>query len=119
VSGPFVRKNTLTVTCYAVAADGTNTQPSGVTVNLSYKNLSGVVSSSSFALTYVAPTQVTETDPITGNTFTKTIGNNWTGTFDTSVCGPGQVDWVAYASGAIQPAAQGTFLVQANKANVV
>ena len=44
-------------------------------------------------------------------------GVTWMGAWDSSVA-QGRVDWAIYSEGSVQAAAQGTFYVQANSANV-
>jgi hypothetical protein len=60
-----------------------------------------------------APPQLTQTISLT----LQSDGVTWQGTWDSSVA-EGRVDWVVYSAGSVQAAAQGTFYVQANSANV-
>jgi hypothetical protein len=60
------------------------------------------------------PPQLTQTIALT----LQSDGVTWQGTWDSSVA-EGRVDWVIYSAGAVQAAAQGTFFVQANSANVM
>lgn len=90
----FVRKNELTLT---VTIPGT--QPNSVSAHLSYKALDGTNASATISLTYMSP--------------------SWTGGWDSTGSGQGTVYWVAYGSGGVQPAAQGSFEICANAANTV
>lgn len=60
-----------------------------------------------------APTLLTSTVVLT----LQSDGVTWSGTWDSSVA-EGRVDWAVYSTGAVQAAAQGNFVVQANSANV-
>lgn len=79
---------------------------------------------------YVPPTQPTSavaqlnfcslTGQQVSTTIPMTLGSNgftWSCTWDSSACGGGLVTWVVYASGVVQAAAQGQFVVLANSAN--
>ena len=59
------------------------------------------------------PQQLSQTITLT----LQSDGVTWQGAWDSSVA-EGRVDWVIYSAGAVQAAAQGTFFVQANSANV-
>ena len=60
-----------------------------------------------------APQQLKQTINLT----LQSDGVTWMGTWDSSVA-QGRVDWAIYSEGSVQAAAQGTFYVQANSANV-
>lgn len=97
----FVRKNLLEAVATFTAADGSNTQPSAVTLVVNYNNISGVQTQSQVSLTFNATT------------------DDWIGAWDTSVVKSGNVDWVIFGSGSLQAAAQGSFQIEANRANNV
>ena len=56
---------------------------------------------------------------------TLTLGNDergrpeWTGSWDTSVAGPGRADWVVQTLGPLKTADEGNFMIVANEANGV
>ena len=43
--------------------------------------------------------------------------NCWSGSWDSSVAGPGRVEWVVQSAGALLAAAEGVFYIDANEAN--
>lgn len=59
------------------------------------------------------PPQLTQTISLT----LQSDGVTWSGTWDSSVA-EGRVDWTVWSTGPVVAAAQGTFVVQANSANV-
>lgn len=96
----FTRLNALTITVTFTPAVSGGPQPSTAYVSLSYKNLDCAVTSALIDLAYNA------------------TPNNWTGTWDTANAGPGTVQWAAYGAGAMHAAAEGTFNLTANAANI-
>lgn len=96
----FVRKNLLVCTGVFLPASGSAT-PSAATVNLSFKNMSGVLTSEEVPLTL------------------GTDGVTWTGTWDSSQCVGGDVEWAIWSTGDVQAAQQGKFTIKANRANTL
>ena len=101
MTAPIVRGNIAEATATFTANDGSATQPSAATVYLTYKDLGGLVHTASTPMTYFSSS------------------NTWVGLWDTSVAGNCTVDWVAKGTGTLQAATQGSFVVQANDANVI
>ena len=102
--GSFVRKNKLVLSGTFTASDGSATAPSTVTANLAYTNTGGSPAQASVVLTLGAD------------------GVTWSGSWDSSVALIGQasqVNWVVYTAGALVAAAEGTFTLAANSANVI
>ena len=97
----FVRKNLLVATAAFTAADGSNTQPSSATLVVNYNNISGVPTQAQVSMTFNSTT------------------DDWIGTWDTSVVKSGNVDWMVFGVGSLQAAAEGSFQINANKANTV
>jgi hypothetical protein len=97
----FVRKNLLVATAAFTAADGSSTQPSSADMVVKYNDISGVSRLTTVGLTFNSST------------------NTWVGTWDSSAAQGGAVEWMVYGVGSLQAAVQGSFLLQANSANVV
>lgn len=95
----FIRKNMLVASCVVAASDGTTTQPSTMTCYLDYEDLSGTQRKTSFPLTY------------------DSVNNVWTGSWDSSASGDGEVQWMIAGVGAVQVADQGKLQIAANQAN--
>ena len=96
----FVRKNLLI--CTAIFADPAldGAQPSSVVAYLTFTNRSGVQETDQVSLSYSSSTK------------------QWSGSWDSSACQDGNVDWMIYGAGSLQAAAQGSFQITANTANV-
>ena len=96
----FVRKNLLI--CTAVFSDPAldGDQPSSVTATLTFTNNSAVQETDHVTLTYDSATK------------------QWSGSWDSSVCQGGNVDWVIFGTGGLQASSQGSFQITANTANV-
>lgn len=100
----FVRKNLLVIKAFFNAPEGWSSdtippQPSSAVAVVRYCTLQGSTNETSINLT------------LGGD------GVTWSGTWDSSVAGPGRVDWVVYSSGGVEAASQGSFVIQANSAN--
>lgn len=96
----FVRKNELVISGTFEVEDSPTTQPSTATAVISYKTGSGATASATISLS-------------------KDANNVWSGAWDSSAAGEGRVDWVVYCSGGVIAAAEGTFMISANRANTV
>lgn len=58
-------------------------------------------------------------DPATSTiTLTKDADDVWSGVWDSNLAGCGTVQWVIRCSGGVQAAAQGSFVITANAANL-
>jgi len=94
----FVRKNKIVCRGTFVAEDGSGTQPSSAEAVLTYTNLSGGVSTDTVALANTAGV--------------------WSGVWDSSNAGPGDVEWTIYGYGALVAALDGRFTIKANASNL-
>lgn len=97
----FVRKNIIVCTVTFTAADGTTTQPSAANLVLNYCNPQGAPQNATLTMSY-----------------NSTLGA-WQAEWDSSASGNGPVFWMAYGYGLLQAAAEGSFDIAANAANVV
>jgi hypothetical protein len=107
----FVRKNLVTINakfvppgyepwnCQTNAPNPPPIQPTMAEAVLGFKNLSGA--------------NVSQTIPMTLGS----DGVTWSCLWDSSAAGAGEVEWVVFASGAVQSANQGRFQILANRVN--
>lgn len=95
----FVRGNNITCSGTFTPASGT-AQPTSAVAILTYKDATtGLDTSSTVSLT-------------------ADVNSVWSGTWNSLLAQEGTVEWRIQASGSLQAAAQGQFLLQANDANV-
>ena len=98
IPGHVVRRNRLTFSATFTPSDGSLASASAAHLTLTYTNRQGATS--------------------TDNVELANSSGVWSATWDTSNVGSGQrVDWVSWCEGPLQAAAQGSFHVDANKAN--
>jgi hypothetical protein len=97
----FVRKSLITITAVArVPGQPLSVQPANGLLVLRYKQAGCCDTSVSIVMTNNgAPDYV------------------WSAVWDSSATPGGRVDWVAYFSGGVQAAQEGSFFVEANDAN--
>ena len=94
----FVRKNALVCSGVFTAVDGDLTaQPTNAELVVAYISAAGVAATQTIELAV--------TDGV------------WSGSWDSSVAGPGRVDWMVHCWNGLVAAAQGSFEVIANAAN--
>lgn len=96
----FVRGNTLLISGH-FWNDG-DVQPSSATCTLRYRDLTNRVQTTTITLTSALDAD--------SHYF-------WSGSWDSSVAGPGRVEWAVQSSGALCAAAEGDFEIIANRAN--
>lgn len=94
----FVRGSLVTCAVTFTPTSGTS-QPSDAYIVLAYTNTSNVEVETTLTLTRDATTNI------------------WSASWDSTLANAGQVDWWAYSSGAVQAAAQGSFVVKTNRAS--
>ncbi len=94
----FTRQNQLTITVQFVAADGTPTQPQNATLRLVYVGLTSQKVIEDITLSYMYGV--------------------WSGVWDSTPCKGGVVAWVARGYGGYSAAKQGSFIIDANAANM-
>jgi len=97
----FVRKNKLLISGTFKPKPGQSGTPSAASVRLVYTDMSGA--------------QTDETLSMTHDTTTDT----WSALWDTNNCKGGEVFWVAWCTGGLVGSTQGSFAINANKANTV
>ena len=87
-----------------------DTQPTSVRCVICYRDVNDHRQTATIALTAAIDTW-TDDD---GNVHTVDV---WSGSWDTSVAGPGRVGWVVQSVGPCQVAEEGHFTIVANEAN--
>lgn len=98
MSDHIIRGNRLTFKAQFTPSDGSVVVPSEAYLTLVYKDRSGGLQTDNVAL--------------------QNIAGVWTGSWDTSNVGSGQrVEWMSWCEGLLQAAVQGSFHIDANKAN--
>lgn len=103
----FVRKNLIIFKSFFFVPDqAKSVQPTSVSMVLRFKNTNGVATQVTIALT---SSGATPTPP--------TPAYEWSGQWDSSAAQEGTVYWTAYASGTVQAAEQGSFVIDANPSN--
>lgn len=96
----FVRKNALVCNGVFTAVEGDLTaQPNNAELVVAYTNTAGA--------------------PATQTIELSVADGVWSGSWDSSVAGPGRVDWMVHCWNGLVAAAQGSFEVIANSANIV
>jgi hypothetical protein len=98
----FVRKNLLTLSgqFWTPGQEKNEPQPISVSAVLRYRSItSGELVETVFPL------------------FMNSATNVWSATWDSSVSMDGRVEWCVYSAGDVVAAAQGFFMIEANKAN--
>lgn len=95
-----VRKNELTCVATFTPVDGSNAAPSNARATLVFKNLQDQ--------------KQVDTVPMT----LQTDGKTWKGVWDSTVAAPGLVEWSIACDGGLKAAAQGSFYIAANDANL-
>jgi hypothetical protein len=94
-----VRKNQLLFTATFEDPSGAGLQPDNATLKVWYPDAAGV--------------RQLVTIPMTVN-----AEHQWSAMWSSTVASPGLIEWAAWSDGAVQGAAQGSFNLIANKANV-
>mgnify|MGYP000471643747 CR=1 FL=1 len=98
MSDHVVRRNRMTFQAQFIPPDGSAVVPAAAHLTLVYKDRSGGLR--------------------TDNVELQNSAGVWTGSWDTSNVGSGQrVEWMSWCEGLLQAAVQGSFHVDANKAN--
>ena len=96
----IVRKNELACVATFTPTDGSSASPSTARATLVYTNTGGT----------------TQTDIVT--MALQTDGVTWRGLWDSAQAAPGVVQWMIECGGGLKAAAQGSFYVDANTANL-
>lgn len=95
----FTRKNLMRISVSFEPIDGSGAEPTSAACSVNYRRKDGKFWSENFPLTKEESTGL------------------WIGHWDSSKAAAGEIDWVAECQGPVMGAVQGTFLLEANRAN--